>query len=373
MIAPTAKVPRSPEQVVVLAVTFTALIILIILITRPTQIYPKPPVDLDRSTNSLLYRLRTKGLLRGDPPEDKNGWDCALQWASLYSTRKYRGNPVDLGEASSLPSFFSSQPSTAMSTPTDSVSVLQNGITSILDAINNLIPVWSTTADNLDSTAQAVTQLATVAHVPKVEIAVSQTTVPLPDEYKGAKEKAAYFVRACNQYFTRIKETQDDVRIATALALMKGDKASKWAENQLEFIQEGHADALVTWKEFCKEFVNHFGDRTPDFTAASKIKLLVMGTKSADEYNTDFNNLKNDTKWNEAALLDRYQSGLDPELLISIYRCDPMPVTLREWQEKAELLDKKAKELKMQAAQGIKPIPIPDWLRYCSRPRRRRR
>ncbi|KAG5633424.1 hypothetical protein H0H81_007940, partial [Sphagnurus paluster] len=122
-------------------------------------------------------------------------------------------------------------------------------------------------------------------------------------------------------YFTRTKETQDSVKITTALALLKGNKASKWAKNQLELIQDSHAEALVTWDAFCNKFKNHFGDHTPDFTTASKIKQLVMDGKSAEEYNTEFNSLKKDTKWNEAALLDHYQSGLDPDLLILPILC----------------------------------------------------
>lgn len=239
-----------------------------------------------------------------------------------------------------------------MTTP-NPITILQNGITSILDGINNLLPIWSTTATNLDNTAQAVTQLAAaVGQNQRVNVSVSQITVSLPDEYKGAKDKAAYFIRACNQYFTRVSITQDDVKVSTALALMKGDKASKWAENQLELIQENQTGALVCWADFVTEFKKHFGDRSPDFTAASKIHNLVQGSKTADEYNTDFNNLKNDTKWNEPALIDRYCAGLNPDLLMSVYKCDPVPSTLQEWQDKAELLDKRERELKVQMTQN---------------------
>ncbi|GLB35282.1 hypothetical protein LshimejAT787_0208470 [Lyophyllum shimeji] len=233
----------------------------------------------------------------------------------------------------------------------DPTTVLQNGITSILDAIHALIPAWHTTAQNLDSTAQAVAQLAAAANS-NVEVSVAQTIIPLPEEYKGAKDKAAYFIRSCNQYFTRVGISKDEVKIATALALMKGDDASKWAENQLELIQDGHEDAYTNWKAFCTAFKDHFGDRTPEITAAAKIKRLFMGTDSAERYNTLFNNLKNDTKWNEAALIDRYKAGLDARLLMTLYHCDPMPITLKQWQDKADLLDKQERELRMRIGQG---------------------
>lgn len=54
----------------------------------------------------------------------------------------------------------------------------------------------------------------------------------------------------------------------------------------------------------------------------------------------EFNNLKNDTQWNEAALLDCYKLGLEKSLLMKIYQCDPLPSSLQEWQDKADLLDR---------------------------------
>ncbi|KAG5633504.1 hypothetical protein H0H81_007269, partial [Sphagnurus paluster] len=72
-----------------------------------------------------------------------------------------------------------------MATPSDPIAILTNGITSILDRINSLIPVFNTTTNNLDTTAQAVTQLASVAaQTPTVHVEVNQNIVPLPEEYK---------------------------------------------------------------------------------------------------------------------------------------------------------------------------------------------
>ena len=125
----------------------------------------------------------------------------------------------------------------------------------------------------------------------------------------------------------------DDEKIATALALIKGEDASIWAETQLEAIQEGVPGAIVTWSEFLKEFKGHFGDTTPTETAVRKLKTLNMGSKTAEQFNTSFNNLKTATKWNEPALLDRYKMGLTEDLCHAIYQCDPIPRNLKDWQE----------------------------------------
>ncbi|KAG5349009.1 hypothetical protein C0989_006567 [Termitomyces sp. Mn162] len=175
--------------------------------------------------------------------------------------------------------------------PTDesnSVNVLQNGITSILEAIHNLIPAWGTTASHLNTSVQSVNQLATTtaqsvaasANIsaaimqmpqPQIYITINPKSIPLPNEYKGLRDKAADFLQACNQYFAQAEVTRDEVKIAMALALMKGDKTSKWSENQLELIQEGKTDVLTNWAQFQQSFKDQFGDCTPQETAAAKI------------------------------------------------------------------------------------------------------
>lgn len=93
----------------------------------------------------------------------------------------------------------------------DAVSILQSRITSILDAINYLIPTWDATAANLDVTAQFVNQLAiataqsvdmTINNIaaitnwpqPHINVAVNLRTITLSDEFKGSRDKAVYFL-----------------------------------------------------------------------------------------------------------------------------------------------------------------------------------
>ncbi|KAG6875218.1 hypothetical protein C0993_010295 [Termitomyces sp. T159_Od127] len=176
----------------------------------------------------------------------------------------------------------------ATTAPEDAVGILQSGITSILDAINHLIPAWSATTANLDVTAQSMNQLAiataqsvdatannvaTITNLPQpsINVAVNPRTIPLPNEFKGTKDKASYFLRACNQYFVQAEVLSDGVKIATALALMSGDRASKWAENQLKLIQDEKEGALTTWASFQTAFKDHFSDRTLQETTAIKI------------------------------------------------------------------------------------------------------
>jgi hypothetical protein len=205
----------------------------------------------------------------------------------------------------------------------DPITVLGSGLGGLLEAFANLIPLWQSTAHSVDTTAQAVTQIASAQTVPTpVNVTVQQgpaptpIQVPLPEEFKGQKDKADRFIRQCNLYFTRVRIEADEEKIATALALIKGEDASVWAETQLEAIQDGDETALTSWLTFSTEFKGHFGDSTPAETAVRKLKGLYMGTKTAEQYNTLFNNLKAATKWNNAALIDRYKTGLTDSIRV---------------------------------------------------------
>ena len=116
----------------------------------------------------------------------------------------------------------------------ETINILANGLHGLLTSINNLVPIWQGTAQALDNSAQAVTQLAAASQIqPPIHVTVSAPahalapiTVPLPDQFKGSKEKADPFIHACNEYFTRVCITSDSEKVSTALALIKGDGAS---------------------------------------------------------------------------------------------------------------------------------------------------
>lgn len=217
--------------------------------------------------------------------------------------------------------------------------LFREGCLAVIDGLGRLVPTWNRTAQSLEDSTTAVRSLAHAAASTSAPI-----TVPLPDEFKGSKEKADSFIRQCELYFSRVNMKTDREKIGTAIALIKGDPASSWADTQLELIQEESDDALETWKEFAKAFKKQFGDLTPEFTAQSKIKRLYQGKKTVEEYNAEFNALKAATKYNEAALIDRYRVGLDHSILAKLFGSESPPKSLHEWQERASRLDKQARE-----------------------------
>lgn len=240
-------------------------------------------------------------------------------------------------------------PQGASDGPSDA-SVFRDGINFFIQGINMLLPVWSSTARNLDASTSAVTNLAQVAattHDHRVPI-----TVPLPEEYKGAREKAEPFLRACILYFARVGITSDAEKVGMAIALIKGEPASTWADTQLELIQKEDEKALTTWRRFAEVFLAQFGDPNPEMTAQLKIHKLYQGSSSVEEYNAKFNALKTATKFNEEALKDAYRRGLSTGILHSLTIAEAMPRSLVEWQERASRLDRQEREFRSR-------VPVP--------------
>lgn len=58
-------------------------------------------------------------------------------------------------------------------------------------------------------------------------MAINLRTILLLDKFKGSKDKAVYFLQACNQSFVQAEVLKNEVNVTTELVLMKG----KWAEN----------------------------------------------------------------------------------------------------------------------------------------------
>ena len=84
-------------------------------------------------------------------------------------------------------------------TMADPMEVIANGIMALMNLIQALIPTWQSMAQAMTHTVQAISQIVVNTGQPQpIHITVQQapTTiqVPLPDEYKGAKDKAAHFI-----------------------------------------------------------------------------------------------------------------------------------------------------------------------------------
>jgi hypothetical protein len=166
---------------------------------------------------------------------------------------------------------------------------------------------------------------------------LSGIKVAPPDDFDGSFSKAETFLSQLVLYFHGKRVTENDDKVILALSYMKGGTAGPWAKLKVkEFSKEGVCD----WDTFVAEFQEIFGDPNPAGTARHKINQLRQGNHSADEYVASFRELKDDTRYNNAALIEKFEQGLNPVLADKIYALPEMPTTLESWISWAIKLDR---------------------------------
>lgn len=167
----------------------------------------------------------------------------------------------------------------------------------------------------------------------------SSIKVATPDVFDGSLSKADTFLSQLAIYFHGRRVQNDDDKVIAALSYMKGGTAGPWAKLKIkEFTHAG--EVTSTWDEFLEEFQEAFGDPDPASTARHKMDQLKQGSHTAEEYVASFRELKEDTGYNDAALVEKFEKGLNSSLVDKIYCLPEMPITLAEWMKWATKLDR---------------------------------
>lgn len=158
----------------------------------------------------------------------------------------------------------------------------------------------------------------------------SSVKVATPDIFDGTTSKADTFLSQLTLYFHGKRLHDDSDRIIFALSYMKEGNAGKWAKQKV--IEYGKIGSITTtWDEFVVEFQKTFGDPDPANTARHKLAQLKQGNQTADQYVASFREWKDDTGYNDAALVEQFKKGLHSALVDKIYGLSDMPTTLEGW------------------------------------------
>jgi hypothetical protein len=213
---------------------------------------------------------------------------------------------------------------------TPSVEDLQQQIIQLQQLISSLLsqppPTSSTTSSPPHISPSSNTSTKTIKVSP-------------PDIFDGSFHTTDTFITQLALYFHGKKLEDDYDRIIFALSYMKGGTAGPWAKLKVkEFAKTG--EVSLTWEEFLEELQRTFGDPNPANTARHKMHQLKQGSHTADEYVASFREIKDDTLYNDAALIERFEQGLSFALADKIYNLPEMPTTLDGWFSWAIKLDR---------------------------------
>ena len=189
-----------------------------------------------------------------------------------------------------------------------------------------------------------------------------------PDPFDGTLSNAETFLSQLLLYFTGKKHElpADSDKITFALSYMKGGTAGPWAKRKVREIV-AFPSMNQTWDQFKEEFVSVFGDPDLAGTAREKMEHLKQGNQTADEYIAKFRELKEDTGYNDAALVDRFEKGLNSALVDKIYALPEMPQTLDHWVFWATKLDRQWRKRETRKKAGS-TSPIAKQLTRSSTP-----
>ena len=226
---------------------------------------------------------------------------------------------------STLPTTF-----TSPTTSTPSIEGLQQQIAELQQLLNKVLSSQSTPAPPPVNTSPPQTQPLT-----------STTTIKVapPDFFDGSLHKTETFITQLALYFHGKKLHDDSDRIIFALSYMKEGTAAPWARLKVREYASKEANK-VSWNDFLMELKQTFGDPNPAGTARYKMNQLKQGSFTAEEYIASFRHLKEDTLYNDAALVEKFEQGLNSALVDRIYTLPQMPTTLEGWFDWAIKLDR---------------------------------
>lgn len=170
---------------------------------------------------------------------------------------------------------------------------------------------------------QLTQQLAAVqAQPPPAPPPPARRKIPVaePNRFSGQPELFQTFMGQCKLFMTlRPEDFPDDrARVGFVISYLAGT-AAQWATPLIT----QNSPLMSDYRGFCQRLKEMYEDPLRVQQAARRLRDLQQGKRPLREYITEFRLLKQDSAWNEAALMDAFQEGLTEELQDELTRMEP--------------------------------------------------
>jgi len=182
-----------------------------------------------------------------------------------------------------------------------------------------------------------------------------ETKMNPPPKFSRSAEKAHDFLWQVNLYITCKKDQfkDDTTRIVWTLSFIRGGPGGVWAGNYIDALTTALATTTTPpmWTEFRTDFIKKFFPKNESQEARNKLKHLLQGRSSAQDYVTGFNALAAMMEYPEISLIKAFKDRVMPSLkqMIMVTR-DTLPTTLEKWQDLAVHLDQNRKTNKFETS-----------------------
>ncbi|KAG9218574.1 hypothetical protein CCMSSC00406_0001312 [Pleurotus cornucopiae] len=172
-----------------------------------------------------------------------------------------------------------------------------------------------------------------------------------PEVFDGERAKCRTFIRNIEVYVfvNGYQFPNKATKVLFLLSYVQGKKVDNWKNTMtgrvLEWARTQVPDEQVSsLRRICRSLQEAFGDPNPRDTAITALAHLHQGSDMAEDYVMKFNAYKDDTGYNDVALVELFKRGLNTGLLTRIYGRRPLPGRCEEWQEEAIALDRQWRE-----------------------------
>jgi hypothetical protein len=160
--------------------------------------------------------------------------------------------------------------------------------------------------------------------------------ISLPDKYDGRIGRMRDFLISIENIFALQpgRYNSDEFKTRFVGTLLNGTALSWFRDIVLN-----RSYLLGDYRGFMLDFKNLFDDPNAHRHARKSLKKLVQGKGSVRQYATTFRNLAAETGYNEVALVEAFESGLNDEVQDFLSRTIPRPTTLAELIDLTVLMD----------------------------------
>ncbi|KAG9221294.1 hypothetical protein CCMSSC00406_0010392 [Pleurotus cornucopiae] len=177
-----------------------------------------------------------------------------------------------------------------------------------------------------------------------------------PEVFDGERAKCRGFIRNIEVYIfvNAYQFPNEATKVLYLLSYVQGKKVDNWKNTMTTKVLEWtrthiHDEQVSSFRRICRSLQEAFGDPNPRDTAITALTHLHQGSDTAEDYVMKFNAHKDNTGYNDVALVELFKQGLNAGLLTRIYGRRPLPTNCEEWQDEAIALDRQWREAQAYA------------------------
>jgi len=171
-----------------------------------------------------------------------------------------------------------------------------------------------------------------------------QAEVAAPPKFDGSREAVVGFVNACHLYArARLGGMENKEKISWVLSYVQGGVAETWKDNILDEIEKGTLE-VETMEELFEKMREEFGEFDEESRKVDKLRLLVQGPRTCDEYVQEFKRAARGSGYEGRALIDKFKRGLNRTIKRKLAEAESLPSMITEWQERAVKLDRNTRQ-----------------------------